>query len=111
MIKSEVIRSNTMLCAKVGSRQFCILYTGSLREETPCCKMSAVCIPRESVGVEENFQMLHASVRETRKLPSPKLSTGKHGNKEINRLGVWCNVLYFCFGAPEEEANPPNFPA
>lgn len=99
-----------MLGAKVGSHQFCILCTGSVREATQCCKMSAVCIPRESVRVEENFQMLHASMRETRKLPSPKLSTGKLRNKEIIRLCMWCDVLFFHFDAPKKEANPPNLP-
>lgn len=84
-----------MLCVKVGSHQFCVLYTDSLREEIPCCKMSAVCIPGESAGVEENFQTLHASVRETRKLPSPKLTTGKLGNKEITSLCVWCVCCFF----------------
>lgn len=111
-----------MLCAKAGSLQFCILYAGSLREKTPCYKTSAFCVPRESAGAEEDFQMLHASMRETRNLPSHKLSTGKLRNKEINKFSVWCNMLFFfvlmhlrkkqitqiCLYDPEGKANPMN---
>lgn len=93
-----------MLCVKIGSHQFCILYLGSLSEKTPCCNMAAVCIPGESVGVKENFQMLHASVRERGKL------IYQLRNEEINRLCVWYNVLFFHFDAPEKEANLPDFP-
>lgn len=99
VINSEVQEQyNAILCAKAGSHQFCILCPGSLREETPWFKMSAVCVPGESVGDEENFQMFYAYMRETRKLPSPKVSTGKLRNKGINKFCAWCNVFGFvCF--------------
>lgn len=123
MIKSEVQEQyNTILCTKAGSHQFCILCTGSLRGETPCdFKMSAVCVPGGSVGTEENFQMFYASKRESRKLPSPKVSTGKLRNKGINKFCAWCNVFggffvlfflffKFSFDASEKEAKSSNFP-